>query len=224
VPLSSNELPGRHEYLTLSDVRRAKRADTEAPIADLIADRFSPRAFAQSDVGESDLRSLLTAASWAPSAGNGQPWRFIVGTRPNPTWHKIERALDEANRRWARFAPVLMLATAQVRRDGTEMLTGRYDLGQAVATLTVQASVLGLHVHQMAGFDAPQVRRSFAIPTDFAPVTAVAIGHLCHPSQLDADLRDRETAPRERRPLSETVFAESFGCPVSWARDATTTT
>lgn len=48
----------------------------------LLAARWSPTTFAASaPVSVDEVESLLEAARWAPSAGNSQPWAFIVGRR-----------------------------------------------------------------------------------------------------------------------------------------------
>src|SRR6478752_3558635 len=125
-----------------------KRADAEYPIADVLAGRFSPRAFASEPPSEAQLARLFTAASWAPSAGNGQPWRFVVGVRGDDVWPVVLGCLTERNQAWCRNVPVLGIAIAQTLRDGKPLRTGAYDLGQALAHLTFQAAIDGLYVHQ----------------------------------------------------------------------------
>ena len=58
-----------------------KPADTHIPIHDLLARRWSPRAFAEQPVESDKLASLFEAAHWAPSSSNEQPWRFVVATK-----------------------------------------------------------------------------------------------------------------------------------------------
>ncbi|NTU80510.1 MAG: hypothetical protein HGA45_14225 [Chloroflexales bacterium] len=66
---------------------------------------------------------------------------------------------------------VLVLTVAQLQREpGKPNPYALYDLGQAVANLTVQATALGLSVHQLAGFDPEQARGAFAIPEDHTPL------------------------------------------------------
>jgi nitroreductase len=190
-----------------------KRADAEYPIADVLAGRFSPRAFASEPPSEAQLARLFTAASWAPSAGNGQPWRFVVGVRGDDVWPVVLGCLTERNQAWCRNVPVLGIAIAQTLRDGKPLRTGAYDLGQALAHLTFQAAIDGLYVHQMAGVSPEAARDAFAIPDGFEAWTAFAIGALGDPEALPEDLRAREQAPRTRRPLAETVFGHRFGEP-----------
>ncbi len=104
---------------------------------------------------------------------------------------------------------------AVVGTPGPEGLTGTrgYDLGQSVAHLTIQASALGLAVHQMGGFDASKAREVLAIPDGYEPVIAIAVGYAKRPETLPDDLRQREEAPRSRKPLEEFVFTEKWGKP-----------
>ena len=78
-----------------------KRASTDQPIHDLLADRWSPRAFADRDVEASQLESLFEAARWAPSCFNEQPWRFFVATRSNRNaFERLSSCLMDGNA-WA---------------------------------------------------------------------------------------------------------------------------
>jgi nitroreductase len=182
-----------------------KRATPEAPIHDLLARRFSPRAFAPEPPAPDVLRSLFSAAAWAPSSGNGQPWRFVVGVTGDDVWPRVLDCLDVKNQDWAKAAPVLCLGIAQMLRDDKPLRTGPYDLGQSVAHLSIQATAEGLYVHQMAGFSPERARATFAIADGFDAIVAFAIGPIGDPDSLPDDLRERELRPRTRRPLSETV-------------------
>jgi len=72
--------------------------------------------------------------------------------------------------------PVLVLAVARLdfAHNGTPNRHALYDLGQAVANLTVEATSLGLHIHQMGGFDSRLARELFAIPAGFEPAAVLA--------------------------------------------------
>lgn len=192
-----------------------KTAQADHPILEPIRQRWSPRAFADRPVAAETLLSVLEAARWAASSGNEQPWRFIVATKGEPQGYlKLLACLKEKNRSWAGAAPVLMLALAKGHfRDDPAGLNRHawHDVGQAVATLSLQATALGLYVHPMAGFYPERVREAYAVPAAFEPVTALALGYLGNPETLPEDLRRREEAPRRRKPLSELVFAEAWG-------------
>ena len=190
-----------------------KAARTTVPIHPLLAPRFSPRAFdAARPVTDDELIALFEAARWAPSSGNAQPWRFIVGRLGDPTHARIVEALSRGNKNWAPRAPVLLLTMTQVvRDDGSPARHAGYDLGQSVAHLTFQAAALGLAVHQMAGFSVEAARAAFHVPDRFEPFTIVAIGAIGDPGWLPEDLRERELRARRRRSLAETVFSGRFG-------------
>ena len=190
-----------------------KPADTLHPIHDLLARRWSPRAFSDRPVAPDVLRSLCEAARWAPSSANLQPWSFIVATRDNQ--QEFARMLDclvEGNQIWAKQAPVLMVSVAaKLDRDGDPNPHAWYDVGQAVALLSVQATALGLFVHQMAGILPEKIRELYQIPDSYEPVTGIALGYPGTPEQLPDKLRQRELAPRTRKPINEFVFAGAWG-------------
>jgi nitroreductase len=189
----------------------ARTATTEAPILDVLAERWSPRAFDESAiVDESALAAALEAARWAPSAYNVQPWRFVVARRGSAVHAQIHDALIGFNQTWAGNAAVFIVAIAETtKEDGTPISHALYDLGQAVAHLSVQAHHDGLHVHQMSGFDADALRAAFDLEERFAPTTVLALGQIGDAATLPAALQEREVAPRARRPLAETVLANA---------------
>jgi len=191
-----------------------KAAKTEFPIHDLIRLRWSPRAFSDRPVEPEKLRSLLEAARWAPSSYNEQPWAFLVATRDDPEgFARLLSVLVVGNITWAQHAPVLMLSVAKLNfeQNGKPNRHAFHDVGQATANLIVQATAMGLYAHQMAGFHVEKAREVFAIPEGWEPVAAIALGYPGDPDSLPAPLRDREFAPRTRKPLKEFVFAGRWG-------------
>jgi nitroreductase len=189
-------------------------ANNDNPIHDLLRSRWSPRAFSERSVEPALLARLFEAARWAASSFNEQPWAFLVATKELPAEH--ERALAclmEMNRVWARAAPVLILTAAKLAfsRNGQPNRVALHDLGLAVAQLAVQATAEGLVLHQMAGILPDEVRRTFAIPEGWQPLTGIALGYDGDPATLPEDLRKREMAPRERKKLSEFVFTGGWG-------------
>lgn len=183
---------------------RRPRNPTSVPLPDQLADRWSPRSFdAGFEIGADDLTALGEAARWAPSANNAQPARFIVGRRGTPTFASIAAALRPFNQEWAPRASVLIVALAETTRDGQRLRWAEYDLGQAVAHLTVEAESRGLSVRQMGGFDADALRATFALAPEFVPVTVVAVGRYDASAELPEEHRRREAAPRQRRGLDE---------------------
>lgn len=186
------------------------------PVHDLIRTRWSPRAFAPDrPVEHAKLRSMLEAARWAPSSFNGQPWHFLVANRTDDPadYERMLSCLVEFNQKWARSAPVLMIAVANTHftHNNKPNAHALYDTGAAVAFMVLEAMSLGLHVHQMAGFDADKVRELYAVPANLQPVTAIAVGYFGDANSLSEDLRKKELAPGQRRPLSEFVFSGAWG-------------
>ncbi|MEW2459130.1 MULTISPECIES: nitroreductase family protein [unclassified Microbacterium] len=185
-----------------------RTAPTEHPVLDVLAGRWSPRAYdAQNAIDEDKLATALEAARWSPSANNTQPWRFLVARRGTALHAQIVDALMGFNQAWAGNAAALIVAIAETETaDGTPLTHALYDLGQAVAHLSVQAHHDGLVVHQMSGFD-PEVVREFAdLEPRFTPTTVIALGELGDIAALPEPLQEREVAPRVRRPIAETVL------------------
>ncbi|MCB0196649.1 MAG: nitroreductase family protein [Anaerolineae bacterium] len=196
-----------------------RTAQTHHPIHTLLKDRWSPRAFSDRPVEQEKLLAVLEAARWSASAMNEQPWRFIVATKDNPAeFEKAVSCLKEGNLRWAKDAPVLIFTT--VKKSYTKFdrpnRTAFYDLGLAVSNLTVQATELGLHTHQMGGIEFDKIREVYHIPEDYEVVTGIALGYYGHIEQLPDDLQEREKGPRVRKPLSEIIFAETWAEPASF--------
>jgi nitroreductase len=192
-----------------------KDAETTYPVIDAIGERWSPRAFSSRPVEMEKLGSLLEAARWAASSGNGQPWRFLVMTQDDPNYGPFFETLMEGNQVWAKDAPVLILGVARVVRDnGKPNGHAWYDLGQAVANLSTQATAQGLYVHQMGGFHREQAAQALNLPEGHEAVVAIALGYLGDISQLPETLQERETAPRTRKPLAELAFTGTWGEPV----------
>jgi nitroreductase len=194
--------------MTLVTDLTSRRADTTAPLIHPLVERWSPRAYdPTAEVSTDALRTILEAARWAPSANNTQPWRFIVARRGTDAFTSVHDALMGFNQAWADSAAVLIVNIAETADyEGTPRPWARYDLGQAVAHLTVQAQHDGLHTHQMGGFDGQQIAESFGLADNLEVVSITAIGVLGDVDALPDPLREREVAPRLRKPLDELVL------------------
>ncbi|SCE83927.1 nitroreductase family protein [Micromonospora chokoriensis] len=181
-----------------------------ADLTPLLAFRWSPLAFHPTDeLSAADAASLLEAARWAPSLGNRQPWRFTLGHRDDETWKRILVNLPEREQRWAHRAAALLLAAhvdADTASDAAPADGIAYDLGQAVAHLTVQATALGLHVRQVLTVDRAGLVADLHLPADVRPYAVVAVGRLGDPLSLPADLVAEETSLRHRRPLADLLL------------------
>jgi nitroreductase len=199
-----------------------KPAAADHPIHDLIRDRWSPRAFSDKPVAAKVLRSLFEAARWSPSSSNEQPWSFLVATKEDEATHeKLLSTLVPANQVWAKNAPVLGIAVARLSfaRNGSPNRNALYDTGAAMAHLSMEATSHGLAVHQMGGFDPRKAIELFSIPEGQEPIAAFAIGHAGDADSLPENLRERELAPRTRKPLTEFVMSGSWGKPAPFLVD-----
>lgn len=154
---------------------------------------------------------MLEAARWAPSSGNTQPWRFVIAERDTALHKRIFAHVAPHNQRWAGRASVLLVgAHLTVSPRGENLPYALYDLGQAIAHLSVQATALGLAVHQVAGFDKAGLHLALGLPADVAARVVVAIGRPGEEGDLPDDLRERERAPRNRHPLTALVLSEAL--------------
>ncbi|MFT4279870.1 nitroreductase family protein [Microbacterium sp.] len=193
--------------MTLDHPASDHRADVDAPILDVMAERWSTRVFdPETPIDEEALRSALEAARWAPSANNTQPWRFVVARRGGTAHAAIVEALMGFNRSWAADAAALVVFATTTSLDGKPLGWASYDAGQAAAHFTIQAHASGLHTHQMGGFDREAIARAFGFGDDLAAVTVMAVGALGDIEAAPEALRERELAPRTRRPIAETLI------------------
>jgi len=193
-----------------------KPAKTDTPIHDLIRHRWSPRAFEDRPVEREKLISLFEAARWAASSYNAQPWYYIVATKDEPeTYRKILDSFVEFNQGWAKNAPVLAISVAAHKFQHNDQSNRHafHDVGQATANLAIEATSLGLSVHQMAGIDAEKARANFSIPEGYEAVAGIAIGYPGDPESLSEQLRERELEPRQRKALDSFVFGSAWGKP-----------
>jgi nitroreductase len=190
-----------------------KEAITSVPINEFAAKRWSPRAFLDKRVEAEKLTALFEAARWAASGGNVQPWRFILGIKPDDTWKRIFEALNPGNQVWNEKMPVLIVALGErySGQDHADSTVFQYDTGQAVANLCIEAIHQGLFAHQMGGFSIEKIHASFGVPENYMAITTIAVGYIGDPDTLPEKLKNRELQERVRKPLKETVFSGTFG-------------
>jgi nitroreductase len=176
---------------------------------ELLAHRWSPTIFDPAhEVTDEQVASLLTAAQWAPSAGNSQPWAYVVARRGDASHQRFTPYLSRGNS-WVPAASVVFVALCQTATDPVADAPvysdyAAYDVGQAAAHITIEARALGLDAHQFAGFDHDGVSREFAIPLNFAVLTGIAVGLHGDAAVIAAAAagdRERESRERTRRPV-----------------------
>ncbi len=188
-----------------------KPALTQPPIAELIARRWSPRAIAPNQpVSREHLLALLEAARWAPSCFGDQPWRYLVWDRfrDPDRWQQAFECLAEGNQDWVKNAPILLLSLASPNFGHNDKPNrwAQHDTGAASENLCLQATALGLVAHQMGGFDPDKVKATFNIPAGYTCMAMIAVGQPGSVEVLSEALRERELAPRERKPLDSLAF------------------
>ena len=181
----------------------------------LLATRWSPREFDPSDVvSDAAVESLLEAARWAPSAGNSQPWAFIVARRGEPDHERLMQYLTKSSARWASTAGVLIANLSHRFVEDTDWEYSEfslYDLGQAVAHMSFQAQSLGLHVRQFRAFDRDGLTAEFEVPPHWEVTTMSAIGRILvnrdrpGPDQAGSAERWRHSATDIRWPRAAVV-------------------
>jgi nitroreductase len=196
-------------------------SNTPMGIHELLEKRFSPYAFSSRPVEGDKLRKLFEAARTAPSSYNEQPWRFVVAAQQDrDAFTRLLETLTERNREWARHAPVLVLSVSKLdfTHNGKPNRHAWYDVGQAAAYLTLQATELGLYVHQMAGFDVMKARQLLEIPVGYEPVTMMAVGYLDDPESMQDAPRQHGRPRRARKPLDSFLFEGTWGKP--WSPEA----
>ncbi len=195
-------------------------ARPDHPIHEILVRRWSPYSFQDRPVSKEDLQSLFEAARWAASSYNEQPWSYLVATPEEPVaFRKAVSCLVEQNQAWASKVPVLVLCCTRTTfsMNGKPNPAAVHDLGLAAASLTFEATARRLHVHQMIGIRPEMVRELFDVPEEFRPLTAMAIGYADSPEKLPDMFKERDLAPRTRKPLSEFVFSQKWGKPSSSA-------
>ena len=199
-------MSGKNDLIT-------KIANTDFPIHDLLARRWSARAFSTKTVEKSKLLSILEAARWAPSSRNEQPWRYVVFTDDNR--EKLDKArsvLLEINN-YAKRAPILICAlTKRTYSDnGIYNKLHFHDLGAANENMFLESFNQGLIMHEMGGFNRDKARELFNIPDDYEVGIMIAIGYQDSHEILPERYREKANSPRERKPLSEIAFLEELG-------------
>ena len=162
------------------------------------------REFTSAAVDPDALDGIADAARWSGSAGNAQPWRFIIVRDPETLRRVAEAALPHT-RALVTAAAAIAIATPQ---EQGRAVSHAFDEGRAAERMLVAASLLdlGAGIAWIPADTRPVVGEMLGVPEDRFVRTIVAIGH-----QNDGDGRPRTGRGPARLPRSETVFRERFG-------------
>lgn len=176
----------------------------------LLAARWSPTTFDESHAARpAEVESLLEAARWAPSAGNAQPWAFLPAVRGDAVHRRLLRHLTASSARWAPTASVLVVNLCHRYVEDTDWEFSEfalYDLGQAVAHMTIQAQALGLSARQFRAFDQAGIAGEFDVPGHWQVTSMSAFGRVPVALGPQPPSRAEGGAPRQRRPMSEITW------------------
>jgi nitroreductase len=180
--------------------------DDSCRLHPLLAVRWSPTSFdAGHEVDEATVETLLEAARWAPSAGNSQPWAFVAGRRGDATHVRLVPHLTGSSAAWAPTASILVANLVHRFVEDTDWDYSEfamYDLGQAVAHMTVQAQSMGLQARQFRAFRREALAAEFAVPAHWQVATMTAFGRV--PDEVATFPGDAaRPASRRRRPVAE---------------------
>jgi len=198
-------------------------------LADPLRERWSISVYdASHQLTDAQLEAVLQAARWSSSAGNTQPWRFVVCPRGSEQHALLVGTLSRGNSGWVPRASAVVVTAVQTGPDPDDPETdpgpkspahALYDLGQAAAHLTVQAHATGLHAHPFAGFDADALADLLGVPPHWRLMTGIALGVPGDPGEVDPRDAEREQRPRTRKPLGEIAYAARWGEPWEPTRD-----
>jgi nitroreductase len=186
-----------------------KIAITAAPIAPVLAERWSPRSFKKDYLlTQHEALSILEAGRWAPSSNNLQPWRFAYISKTDELHGAIcEKGLTGFNQSWAPNASALIVVAVQVNTaDGKENTGRKYDAGLAASMMVVQAQELGLHTHHIGGLVREEILELLKLDSNYEILTVIAVGKVAPAEELEGAAFEREVAPRVRLELDEIML------------------
>jgi nitroreductase len=171
-------------------------------VFEAIEKRRSVRAYTSEEVSEEDVERLIEAARWAPSAGNIQPWEFVIVRNAITKRRLSDAALHQT---FIEKAPVVIVVCADVTRSswgygsrGTNLYCLQ-DTAAATENMLFAAQALGLATCWVGAFHEDEVAKAINTPTNVRPVAIVPVGHPA----------EKPGAPR-KRPMREIVHYETF--------------
>lgn len=167
-------------------------------LKNLLAYRFSVRAYTDSPVEEEKLIEVLDAVRLAPSAANRQPFQFIVIN----TRGREKELLTIYNRDWFVQAPIAICAVGLPHKGWTRFDGANYthvDVTIAMDHLVLSATNLGLGTCWIAAFNPEAAREVLNLPQDVEPILFTPLGY---PAEQ----------PKEkiRKPLDELIRYERW--------------
>jgi nitroreductase len=181
---------------------------TKGPVITAITHRWSPRSFSDRAITTETIDTILEAGTWAFSAFNEQPWRYIVAHRGTPLFEELWSLLMPGNQPWCKQAAVLMVSMVQTTHaaNGNPNPYAHHDLGAANFALMLQAQAMDVYGHVMAGYDKARAIQTLALPAEIEPVAMIALGYRDAADKLPEPFLTREKTPRSRKAVEEIVL------------------
>ena len=174
--------------------------------------RRAKRALSEEQIPEEVVKRIMTAATYAPSCFNNQPWRFLVVSEEKRL-EDMHAELSGGNY-WAKKAPVIVAVITKPDLDAKLSDRREYAVlgcGLAMENLMLQAFKEGAIAHAMAGFDPLVVKERFSIPEEYIVMALIAIGYPGDESHLSDKHKEMEHSPRDRKPESEVICYNAWG-------------
>ncbi|MEM2947076.1 MAG: nitroreductase family protein [Candidatus Bathyarchaeia archaeon] len=171
-------------------------------VFEAIKGRRSIRAFQSRDVPSGIVEKLIEAARWAPSAGNIQPWEFVIVRNPETKKRLAEAALGQS---FIEEAPVVIVVCADEERSASgygsrgRTLYCIQDTAAAIQNIHLAAYAMGLSTCWVGAFREDEARKILKIPEGVRPVAIIPVGY---PAE--------SPTPRSRRPLKQIIHYERF--------------
>lgn len=165
-------------------------------IIEIIKSRRSIRKYKQTPVEDEKLNMVLEAARWAPSAGNRQPWEFIVVKDPS-----IRRKVADIAP-YGGFiaeAPVMIAVVVNPEKDPTHCIE---DGAIATTHILLAAHALDLGTCWVGAFGSAyedDAKRALGVPPNLRVLSLVSLGY------------PAEERTSTRKDLREIVHYETYG-------------
>jgi nitroreductase len=164
---------------------------------EVIEKRRSVRNYKPLSVRNEDLKRILEAARLAPSAGNRQPWRFIV---VRTSEQKKLLAQTARNQMFLADAGVIIVALAD---SEASLKWCKQDVMIAVEHLVLASTSLGYGTCWIGAFEEEQVKQLLGIPEEMAVVALLPIG-----------VPDEGPQAKPRKSFSEIFFEDEYNRPL----------
>jgi nitroreductase len=171
-------------------------------VLEAVKGRRSIRAFKSQNVSAEIIEKLVDAARWAPSAGNIQPWEFIIVRKPEIKKALADAALDQT---FIEEAPVVIVVCANENRSSQRYgIRGKtlyciQDTAAAIQNFHLVAYSFGLGTCWVGAFREEEAREILKVSTGIRPVAIIPVGY---PSEVPST--------PSRRPVNQIVHYETF--------------